>query len=229
MKKKLHLLILPLVLLAIFSSCKKEEAFQTKQNMEGVWTATNVTNAAGQDITSRVSIPVVGFHLSSDGTIISTAGPLMMYVVYGENKYTEIASQIDQVFNYATYSFNGGEFFVGADEQKSFTLEMKLEGIAGTKTLKTLLQLMGIDASYLEFVVYHKFMNVGIDFADNNNTMIWTIDGSTTATYNKKDVNGNYVLWNGWPVNSFQHCTIRFTKQSRDLRTVVAEANASKK
>ncbi len=229
MKKRIHLLILPIILLTIFSSCKKEEEFQTKQNMEGCWTATSIINEQGQNITNKVAVPVVAFHLSSDGTIISTAGPLMMYVVYGDNKYTEIASQIDQVFNYATLSFNGGEFFVGADEQKTFTLEMKLEGIAGTKTLKTLLQLMGINASYLEFVVYHKFMNVGIEFADNNKTMIWTIDANTTAAYNKKDVNGNYLLWNGWPVNNFQHCSIRFAKQTKDIRDVVTEANAGKK
>lgn len=225
MRKKLQFLVLPFLMLVVLSSCEKEEEFQTKQNMEGCWTATTITNSQGQDITNKVSVPIVAFHLSSDGTIISTAGPLMMYVVYGDNKYTEIASQIDQVFNYTTLSFNGGEFFVGADEQKSFTLEMKLEGIAGTKTLKTLLQLIGINASYLEFVVYHKFMNVGISFADNNKTMIWTIDANTTATYNKKDVNGNYILWNGWPVNNFQHCTIRFTKQTRDIRDVVTQAN----
>jgi hypothetical protein len=229
MRKKLHLLILPLVLLAIFSSCKKEEEIQTKQKMEGCWTATSITNAQGQDITNKVSVPIVAFHLSSDGTIISTAGPLITYVVYGDGKYTQIASQIDQVFNYATLSFNGGEFFVGSDEQKSFTLEMKLEGISGTKTLKTMLQLFGIESSYLEFVVYHKFLNVGVEFADNFNTMIWTIDGSTTAAYNKKDTQGNYLLWNGWPVNNFQHCTIRLAKQIKDIRDVVSTANASKK
>lgn len=228
MKKKLHLLVIPMLVLLVLSSCKKEDEFQTKQNMEGCWTATSVTNAQGQNITNRVSLPIVAMHLSSDGTIISTAGPLMMYIVYGDSKYVQMASQLDQVFNYSTLSFNGGEFFVGADEQKSFTLEMKLEGIAGTKTLKTILQLIGIESSFLEFVVYHKFMNVGIDFADNNRTMIWTIDANTKAVYNKKDVNGDYLLWNGFPVTSFQPCTIRFTKQTKDIREIVTQANAGR-
>lgn len=101
MRKNLRLLILPLILLTILTSCK-EDKVQTKAKMEGCWTATSITNASGQDITSKVSVPIVAFHLSSDGTIISTAGPLIMYIVYGENKYTQIASSIDQVFNYAT-------------------------------------------------------------------------------------------------------------------------------
>lgn len=105
---------------------------------------------------------------------------------------------------------------------------MKLEGIAGTKTLKTLLQMMGLESSFLEFVVYHKFLNVGIEFADDYNTMIWTLDGNTTATYNKKDTQGNYILWNGWPVDSFQRCTIRLKKQTKDIRDVVTAANAGK-
>jgi len=228
MRKSLRLLILSLVLSTILTSCK-EDAVQTKEKMEGCWTATSVTNAQGQDITSKVSVPIVAFHLSSDGTIISTAGPLITYIVYGESKYTQIASTIDQVFNYATLSFNGGEYFVGSDEQKNFTLEMKLEGISGTKTLKTMLQMFGLEASFLEFVVYHKFLNVGVEFADNYNTMIWTVDDGTTAAYNKKDTQGNYLLWNGWPVTSFQHCTIRLAKQTKDIRDLVTAAEASKK
>jgi hypothetical protein len=89
--------------------------------------------------------------------------------------------------------------------------------------------MFGIESSYLEFVVYHKFLNVGIEFEDNYNTMIWTIDDQTTAAYNKKDTQGNYLLWNGWPVNNFQHCTIRLKKQTKDIRDIVTAAEQSKK
>ncbi|MEI6347872.1 MAG: hypothetical protein WCP69_08000 [Bacteroidota bacterium] len=226
MRKLINYLLLPVAFIFLLNSCVKEaDVPPTKTNMEGVWTVSNVVTSQGVDITSRLAFPVLAFHLSSDGTVISTAGPLIMYVVYGDSKYTQIASQIDQVFNYATLSFNGGEFFVGGGEQKRFTLEMKLEGLPGQHTLTTLLQIMGLDASFLEFVVYHKFMNVGIQFADNYSTMIWDIDANTTAVYNTKDNNGNYLLWNGWPVNNFQHCTIRFSKQSVDIREVVRSAS----
>lgn len=191
--------------------------------MEGVWQAVKVTNTAGQDITNKVAFPILAFHLSSDGTIISTASPMIMYMVYGENKYTEIASKIDQVFNYTSLDFNGGEFFVGGGVQKRFTLEMKLEGLPGQKALTTLLELIGIGNDYLDVVVYHKFMDVGISFADDYNTMIWTIDNATTAVYNTKDNQGNYILWNGWPVNNFQKCQIMFSKKAKDLKDLVRE------
>jgi len=229
MKKIFRSLVLPIIILSILTSCKKEDDVPaTKSSMEGVWTASNVTTEAGVDITSKVNFPITAFHLSSDGTIISTAGPLIMYVVYGDSKYTQIAADIDQVFNYATLSFNGGEFFVGGGEQKSFTLEMKLEGLPGQRALTTLLDLIGISNDYLDMVVYHKFLNVGIEFADEYKTMIWTIDGNTTAAYNTKDNSGNYLLWNGWPVSSFSHCSIRFTKQSISIQDVVRNASAKK-
>ena len=116
-----------LTVISLFFSCTVEET-PTKTKMEGVWEVTTVYNEQSTDITKRVEFPVVAFHLSSDGTIISTSGPLIMYMVYGDNKFTSIASKIDQVFNYASLDFNGGEFFVGGGVQDKFTLEMKLEG-----------------------------------------------------------------------------------------------------
>lgn len=226
MKKHIILFSLFIFTIVIFSSCEELEQAKpaTKTSMEGVWKVANVTNSTGQDITAQLSHPVVAFHLSSDGTVISSAGPLIMYVVYGQNKYTQIASTIDEVFNYATLSFNGGEFFVGGGQQDRFTLEMKLEGLPGQKALTTLLELIGIGDAYLDVVVYHKFMNVGITFSKDYQTMIWSIDEFTSAVYNQKDEFGNYKLWNGWPVNNFQHCQITLTKQSKDIKDVINTA-----
>jgi len=223
MKKFILSIIIFFSIQLIFSSCEELEQIKppTKTSMEGVWKATLVTNSNGDDITSQLSFPVVAFHLSSDGTVISTAGPLIMYIVYGQNKYTQIASSIDKVFDYSTLSFNGGEFFIGGGQQSRFTLEMKLEGLPGQKALTTLLGLIGVGNDYLDVVVYHKFMNVAVNFSNNYQTMTWTIDEGTSAVYNKKDNFGNYVLWNGWPVNNFQHCQITLTKQSKDIRDVV--------
>ena len=194
--------------------------------MEGVWEVTSVITSDDEpeEIVQDLRFSILAFHLSSDGTIVSTGGPLMMYIVYGKNKYTEILSQIDQVFNYTTLSFNGGEFFVGGGVQESFTLEMKLEGLPGQKALTTLLELIGIGNDYLDVVVYHKFMDIAISFDDEYETMIWEFDNLTTAIYNTKDSYGNYVLWSGWEVNNFQKCQIVLTKKSKDLRDLVQEA-----
>ena len=209
------------IIIVMFSSCMKEEPIPTKTQMQGVWSVSNVYNDQGADITSRVQFPVVAFSLSSDNTIVSTAGPLFMYVVYGDSKYTQIASDIDQVFNYVSLSFNGGEYFVAGGEVDRFTIEMKLEGLPGQKALTQLLNMLGIAQNYLDVVIYHKFMNVKIEFDSTGNQMTWTIDDQTTATYNTKDQYGNYVLWQGWPVNNFSKCRIVLKKQSVTIQDVV--------
>ncbi len=229
-KKKMNITFVKLLptsllilVLVFFSSCEIEEEIPTKSQMESVWEVTAAYDAAGNDILSKISFPVVGFHLSSDNTVISTAGPMFMYIVYGDNKYTEIASKIDQVFNYAELSFNGGEFFIGGGVQTRFTIEMKLEGLPGQKALTTLLDIIGISNDYLDIVVYHKFMDVFVEIDRTGNQMTWEFDNHTHAVYNTKDHYGNYVLWQGWPVDNFSRARFIFTKRSHDLKDIVME------
>ena len=214
-----------LLIFALFISCVKDQT-PTKTKMEGLWKVTNVTDAAtGNDITSTVQFPIIAFQLNSDGTILSTAGPLIMYIVYGNSQYTQIASKIDQVFDYTTLNFNGGEFFIDGGVVDRFTLEMKLEGLPGQAALTTLLNLLGIGQDYLDVIIYHKFMNVQVTFDATGKQMTWTIDNQTTAVYNTKDSYGNYVLWNGWPVNNFSKCTIVMQKKSTSLNDIVQHPN----
>lgn len=209
----------------IFTGCEPEEP-PTKETMEGTWELVNGMDASGNDITSKLEFPIAAYHLSSDNGIISTGGPMIMYVVYGDNKYTNIASKIDQVFNYASLDFNGGEYFVAGGVVDRFTLEMKLEGLPGQKALTDLLDLIGIGQSYLDVVVYHKFQDVMIYFEDeaekgDHDRMVWQFDGTTTAIYNTKDNYGNYVLWHGWPVENFSHCTFTFSRKVESLTDLV--------
>lgn len=226
MKKK-YFLMTALIAVFAFASCDLiQDEPPTKTQMEGTWEVTRATDITlGQDITSRVNFPITVFHLSSDNGIISTAGPLIMYIVYGDSKYVQIAGDIDQVFNYASLDFNGGEFFLDGGVQERFTLEMKLEGLPGQKALTTLLELIGIGNDYLDVVIYHKFIGVKVDFSEDYNTMIWTIDNSTTAVYNTKDNQGNYILWNGWPIGNFSKVEIVLEKRVKDIRDLVEEAS----
>lgn len=225
MKKHRFILLRPLsiiVLLTLLVSCLEEET-PTKTKMEGVWEVTAIYDEAGTNITSQVEFPVVAFYLASDNTTLSTAGPLAMYIVYGDNKYTTIAGHIDQVFSYLSLDFNGGEFFIGGGQQDRFTIEMKLEGLPGQKTLTTLLDLLGITQDYLDLVIYHKFMDVNVSFNTTDDEMTWEFDSQTTAVYNTKDNYGNYVLWQGWPVENFSKCRIVMTKRSVELNDIVNE------
>jgi len=223
-RKTWVLLLVPAVLFT-FSSCEKvEEEIPTKELMEGVWLLQEAISSEGDTVTNKVRFPICAFHLSSDRTIISTSAPLTMYIVYGNNKYTEIASKIDQVFNYASLDFNGGEFFIAGGVQPRFTLEMKLQGLPGQKALTDLLSLIGIHSQYLDPIVYHKFMDVAVSFRENNDVMVWEIDELTKAAYNTKDSNGNYVLWQGWPINNFQRIRVTFNRQIKDLKSLVQDA-----
>jgi len=208
-------------------SCNKDEetVIPTKSSMEGIWAVTEAFNENGDTILNKIAFPISAFHLSSDHTMISTAGPMFMYIVYGGNKYTTIASKIDQVFNYASLDFNGGEWFIAGGEVDRFTVEMKLEGLPGQKAITELLGLLGIGSGYLDVVIYHKFKNVKITFPDKDrNKMTWEFDNLTTAVYNTKDQFGSYVLWEGWPIDKFSRARFVFTKQVKDLKTVVQDA-----
>jgi len=218
-KTSLSLLI---ALILLSTSCLKDQT-PTKTLMEGVWEVTEAYNENGESILPQIGFPVAVFHLSSDNTVISSAGPMIMYIVYGKNKYTEIASQIDQVMNYASLDFNGGEFFVGGGVQSRFTLEMKLEGLPGQKTLTTLLDLLGITNDYWDIVIYHKFMDVYVEVDDSKEVMTWEFDNATHAVYNTKDNYGNYILWQGWPVENFSKCRFVLTKRVKDIKEVISD------
>jgi len=197
----------------------------TKTRMEGVWQVTEAYNEAGDDILDKISFPVTAFQLSSNNSIASTAGPMMMYVVYGGSKYTEIGSKIDQVFDYTQLKFTDGEWFIDGGVVSRFTLEMKLEGLPGQSSLTTLLGLLGIGGDYLDVTVYHKFRDVKVSLEDGvDSVMTWEFDDSTTAVYNTKDKYGDNVLWNGFNTNLFAHCTFVLTKRVKTINDLVNDA-----
>ena len=214
------LVFLPAIFL--LTTCVKDNK-PTKPQMVGVWEVTSAYNESGQDILSQISFPVVGFSLSSDNILVSTAGPMMMYVVYGPSQFVNIAAKLGQVFDYSTLSFNGGEFFVADGVVDRFTLEMKLEGLPGQNAITSLLTLLNVQSQWMQTVVYHKFMDVGITFNYDNSQMTWTFDNTTKALYNMKDQYGNYVTWGGWPVANFSKCTFVLTKRTNDLKSIVQQ------
>ena len=223
MKKKLSFVSLALILL-MAQSCEiiKEVATPTKTRMEGTWQVTEAYNEKDISILDKIAFPITAFNLGSDNSIVSTAGPMFMYLVYGESKYTTIASSMDQVFNYATANYNnGGEWFIDGGVVDKFTIEMKLEGLPGQKSLTTLLNLMSINLP--QTVVYHKFMDVEVFMIDNE-TMEWTFTNNTKAVYNAKDSKGNLVLWNGVSTTGFSKCTFILKKKSVSMVDLINAA-----
>jgi hypothetical protein len=197
----------------------------TKEKMMGVWQVTAATDENGASILSQINFPVTAFQLAEANSVNSTAGPMFMNIVYGNSNYTQIASQIDQVFDYTQLSLTEGEWFIDGGYPDRFTIEMKLQGLPGQAALTTLLNALGIAQNYLDVTVYHKFMNVNVTFEnDSSSVMIWKFDDQTTAVYNTKDNYGNYVLWNGWPVTTFGRYTFTLTKRVNTLIQLIQNA-----
>jgi hypothetical protein len=201
------------------------EKTPTKTKMLGLWELTEATDEDGKSIIDKISFPITAFHLSSDNGVVSTSGPMMMRIVYGETNYTSIASKVDQVFNYSEFSFTNGEWFIEGGYPERFTLEMKLEGAPGQKTLTTLLDLIGITKDYLDIVIYHTFYDVHVEFEPfSDSTMTWTFDDQTTAEYNTKNSQGKKVLWGGFSTDIFSRGTFVFKKRVGTLQSLIQNA-----
>ena len=208
-------------------SCKKaEEEPPTKVLMQGTWELTAATNGSGQDILGTVAFPVTAIQLTDDNGMLGTQGPMFTYTVYGGSQWVTASAKIKQAFDYANFRFNTGEYFVEAGNPTRFTVEAKLQATAIAGGLTDVLTIMGVDASWLQQVIYHKFINVKVtipklDNTKERNTMIWEFDNQTTAAYNYKDGQGNSLLWGGWPVNNFSKGKYTFTKRVTGLNDIV--------
>jgi hypothetical protein len=208
--------------LLIGTGCDFMNMPTTKEKMMGVWQVTSATDDHGVSILNAISFPVTAFQLAEANSVNSTGGPMFMNIVYGNSKYTQIASQIDQVFDYTQLTLTEGEWFIEGGYPDRFTIEMKLQGLPGQGSLTTLLNALGIAQNYLDVTVYHKFNDVKVTFEDGSDSvMVWKFDNTTTAVYNTKDSHGNYIIWYGWPVTSFGHYTFVLTKRVRTLTQLI--------
>jgi hypothetical protein len=227
MKYTPNYLSLTLILSAVLllNSCEllKEEETPTKTRMIGTWEVVEAYNEKDDSIIKQISFPTTVFNLGSDNSVVSTAGPMFMYIVYGGSKYTEIASKIGQVFKYVEMDFNnGGEWFIKNDGVvNKFTIEMKLEGLPGQSAFKDILSLLGVKSSFLDITIYHKFTDIYVNMIDDE-TMEWRFTYDTFAEYNTKDEYGKYVLWNGISTNSFSKCSFILKKRTQGLKEIVA-------
>lgn len=211
------------------SSCVKEP-LATKLAMQGNWVLVKATDAAGNDITSKVAFPITAIQLTDDNGMLGSQSPLFTYIVYGDSKWTEASGKIGQLFDYANLRLSTGEFFVGEGQQEVFTVEAKLQATAIAGGLTDLLTIFGVANGFLQQTIYHKFTNVRVEIPDNDGnqenirTMIWSFDGGTQGLYNYKDSQGNYVLWLGWPVNQFSRCTLTWEKRTQGVNDIVRAA-----
>lgn len=213
-----------------FASCEEVET-PTHELMQGVWEVTEAYDASDSTIVDNVNFMLPTYIWLDDmNGVISTAGPMFMHIVYGPSKFIAITSKLDQAFQYSDLTLTNGEFFMEKDKVvERFTIEMKLK-FPTVETIESILNLMGIDLpSFIESVIYHKFINVKVEIDDRDTeTMVWTFDDVTEARYNIKDQYGDYVSWTGMPAENFQKCRFVMTKKVGTIDQLVTDYYSTK-
>lgn len=204
--------------------------------MQGNWELTEAYDETGKNILNQIAFPVTAMQLTDDNGLLGTHAPMATRIVYGDSKWAHVSGKMNQAFDYANLRFNTGEYFVEEGITNRFTVEYKLQATAVAGGLTDILTILGVQTSWIQQTVYHKFIDVKVRFPEQEtegsdsrvevaNTMIWEFDASTTAAYNYKNAQGNFVLWQGWPVNKFSKGKYVFTKRLKGLNDIVREKN----
>jgi hypothetical protein len=214
--------------LALFlTTCKKGDEAPTKLLMQGTWELTEAQDQKGRNILSKVSFPVTAIQLTDDNGMVGTQGPMFTYLVYGDSKWIEVSAAIKQLFDYANFRFNTGEYFVDGGVTSRFTVEAKLQATAAAGGLVDILNIMDIGEAWLQQVIYHKFMDVRVSFPSmygkENETMVWEFDNTSHPVYSYKNSKGELIAWAGWPTEGFMKARFVFTKRTKGLNDLVRE------
>ncbi len=223
--RKVRLFIVVCITVWVTSCVPEDAPTPTKTLMRGNWELIEATDSTG-DIKSKIAFPITVIQLADDDGMTGTFGPMFTRIVYGPSKWIEASAKFDQVWDYANFQFNNGDYWVGKDVQPRFTVEGRLKAttaIGGT-AFTDLLSVLGVNSQWFDHTIYHKFQNVKVDFSQNNEVMTWTFDDETIGVYNKKDTNGNYVLWRGWPVEKFLRSKYVFRKRTQGIIDLVKAA-----
>ncbi|PLX01263.1 MAG: hypothetical protein C0594_13560 [Marinilabiliales bacterium] len=216
----------------LFNSCELEEKpTPTHELMQGVWELVEAYDANDSLITDRVtSFYPTYLHLDDMNSVNSTAGPLFMYIVYGDSRFIEVQSKMGDIFKYADLTLTEGEWFIKKNEVVTdFTIEMKLK-FPTMDVFTNIMELMNVDVGgivgdMLDAVIYHKFLTVAVEINDDNDeSMTWTFSDETQAQYNTKDYTGTYMSFTGVGVEEFSRCKLKFVKKVESLTNLVNDA-----
>lgn len=223
--------LLPVSLL-LFSHCELLDEMilteePTQKRMLGIWMVTEATNESGEDIMGEINFPATVFQLGNDNSFISTSGHMTTYLVYGsDNKYAEVASKIDQVFDYTKLDPDNGDWYINDGIVHRFTISLRLISIPGVSSLENILAIFGVYIPSIRQVIYHQFKNVKVTFKSDD-IMIWEFDDQTTAKYYTVDGDGERTL--NISADRFSRASFVLTKQVKNLQDLITEAAQKRK
>ncbi|MFH0920244.1 MAG: hypothetical protein V1913_07760 [Fibrobacterota bacterium] len=202
----------------------------TQDRMKGTWKVVEAYDELDSSIQTKISFPVAAFSFQDYDGFQSTANPLAMYLVYGNSNLVTVMSDIELAFDYAKLLANGtlptsiGDWIFNAPTDKRFTLKFRLSGFPGQKAIKDVLSLIpGINNTFLtdNMTVYHRFEKVKVDFLDGTaDTMVLTLDDSTTTSYYTLNASEDKTPWLGW-MGPFHKCHFKLARVSISLDSLV--------
>lgn len=195
----------------------------TFSRMQGVWEVTEATNEFGDNILDKINFPRTVFKLESNKNVISTAGPMITYLVYGANNYTSVASKIDQVFDYTKLEFDDGRFNTDNGVVSRFSMEIGLKTIPGLSSVGEILSWFGYHVQIFDETIFHKFMDIKVTF-ESDEKMIWEFDEDVETEYYtlNEDLNKNLISIS---TDHFSHCTFVLEKQVDDVMDIIKKAS----
>lgn len=187
----------------------------TKNLLTGTWKLTEMYDDL--EILSTHLITDAGdcyISIDSSGDVISTAGPMFMFIGFGYPKYSTVVDTLDNYFHYYTGNRTSGEIYMPDNSLfDDITIQMKMS-FDNVSRWNYLLNTMSVQApSLAEPVIYFKFSNVILQLEEANpEEMTWLITSATIPEYTLKDQYGDYIPWTEISSTNLSLCSLVFEK-----------------
>jgi len=228
---KLAALILMVILV---QGCSILDSFNdptpTQTLMEGVWQVTAVYDLSNDSTVNMLDSIGLGYKssripffvkLSEDGDMQSTAGPLFLYLVYGNRNYTNFFGKLDDLFRYADMETTNGDWSINDGIQDDFDMQVKLMP-PSMKTFTNILELFGVNVQKIKTFLLHRFNNVSVDIDSSSpKEMTWRWTSAVDASYFTSGDNFDNVIWVGWEATKFSRCKVVFEKKVGTLQDLI--------
>lgn len=231
--KKIVKLVGVALLLGMFSGCgvldSLDDPTPTETLMEGVWEVTAVYDMGASDPAVNMLDSIgLGYNtrkvpqymkLSEDGYIQTTAGPLFLYLVYGNKNWTNFFGKLDDVFKYADLEFTNGNWAIDNGVVSDFDIRITLMP-PSMKTFTSILELFGVNTQQIKSYLLHEFLNVDVT-VKGSNRMEWEWTNDVLATYFTSGDNFTEEKWLGFEASKYTRCKIVFEKRAGTLQDLV--------
>lgn len=209
----------------------------TSERMNGVWEITAVYDNNDTSVNmldtiilgyGDINVPMYLNLNNSYDEMETTAGPLLLYLVYGRNNWTTFFGKLDQIFDYVDGRyFTSGEWGIADTvDAENLTIKAKVMPPSMTTFTEILDLIPGINTSVLKKYVIHQFKKVTVEM-ESDSLMTWEFSDNTEAFYYTQNDELDPELWSGWSASSFSRCTIVMEKRIKTLDQLIDDLSGN--